>query len=64
MITNPQWRHTRQLPLFVEEAEVPRWHDFNESIRKDAVRHLAQLLVQAQEASAAATALGHGGQDE
>lgn len=64
MITNPQRRRTRQLPLFVEGAEVPRWHDFNESIRKDAVRHLAQLLVQVQEASAATTEPGRGGQDE
>jgi len=33
----------RQLPLFSETIEVPRWHELNESTQKDVVRRLAQL---------------------
>jgi hypothetical protein len=38
-----------QLSLFGEDVELPRWHNLSESTRKDAVRHLAQIISCVQE---------------
>lgn len=64
MIVAIQHRRMMQLSLFEEEIEAPHWQELNESTRKDAVRHLAQLMSHAQEVSAARTATAPGGQDE
>lgn len=59
-----QLSRLRQLPLFSEVIDVPRWHELNESTRKDVVRRLAQLMGHFQEIPASQPAQGSGAHDE
>ena len=54
----------RQLPLFSETIEVPRWHELNESTQKDVVRRLAQLIGHFHEIPAGQPAQGSGAHNE
>ena len=54
----------RQLTLFSEKIDVPRWHELNESTRKDVLRHLAELIGHSQETSVRHPAPDSGAHDE
>jgi predicted Fe-S protein YdhL (DUF1289 family) len=64
MRPNIQRSSLRQLALFSENIEVPRWHELNESTRKDVVRHLAQLIGHSQETSVRQLKPDSGAHDE
>lgn len=53
-----------QLSLFGEEIELPCWQNLSETIRKDAVRYLAQIIGCAQETGISRRAPDLGAQDE
>ena len=53
-----------QLSLFGEEIELPCWQNLSETIRKDAVRYLAQIIGCAQEIGISRRAPDLGAQDE
>ena len=53
-----------QLALFGEQAEVPNWSDLSDPMRRDAIRLLAQLLVNAQLSHLDQALHEQGGRDE
>jgi hypothetical protein len=45
MTAIPQGSRRAQLPLFDEQSATPNWNDLTEVMRRDAVKLLAQLLI-------------------
>ncbi len=53
-----------QLALFEERAVAPGWNDLNESMRCDAIKLLAQLLISVRTSKLIRTPPKQGGRDE
>jgi hypothetical protein len=63
-MTLPLAHQIIQLALFGERAAVPSWSDLNESMRNDAVKLVAQLLINVRTSKLAPTPREQGGRDE
>ena len=61
--TSPAHRIT-QLALFGEQPAVPSWNDLNESMRNDAVKLLARLLLSVRTSTLVCSPRKQGGRDE
>jgi hypothetical protein len=64
MIATPQANRKAQLALFGERPAVPSWSDLTESMRRDAIRLLAQLLVNIRTSHPVRVPPEQGGRDE
>jgi len=63
-MTLPPANRITQLALFSERAALPSWNDLNESMRNDAVKLLAQLLVSVRRSTLTRSPRKQGGRDE
>jgi hypothetical protein len=64
MTAIPKANRKEQLALFGERAAAPSWTDLTEPIRRDAVRLLAQLLVNIRISHLTCVPREQGGRDE
>jgi hypothetical protein len=64
MTAIPQTNRRAQLALFGEQPAAPNWNDLTEPMRRDAVRLLAQLLVNVRINHLARIPHEQGGRDE
>jgi hypothetical protein len=60
----PQANRRVQLVLFGEQPAVPNWNDLSDQMRRDAVRLLAQLLINVRISEPNHALREQGGQDE
>ena len=64
MTVIPQADRREQLVLFGEQPATPNWNDLSDQMRRDAVRLLAQLLVNVRIGDLNRVLCEQGGRDE
>ena len=64
MTVIPQANRRAQLPLFDEQRLTPNWNDLTEAMRHEAVRLLAQLLINVRVSHLGCVPYEQGGQHD
>jgi len=64
MTVIPQANQREQLVMFGEQPATPNWNDLTDQMRRDAVRLLAQLLVNVRTGDLNRVLREQGGRDE